>query len=327
MHGAPPLRRLHRSRRPAARRDVSGGSGVARGSRPNARQDHCAAFQSGSPPCEQASRISITPDQPGRIRRVGTGGQRLDPPARRPGESRREDLRIASNELPVTPRVANDPAARDSIGLLAPDGDRVALGLGDLPRRRPRARTNVTHRVPALDQPEPSSSIVPEADIGRAPRLARPRRELERSAEPCRPPEPEDELLHRQVTGVRRVLERVSLQLHDERPPDGQRHALPGVEALCPTQPPLEVADGRSRDPGGVGDLLLRPPTPNPGISKLAAESRQLLEVSAPRIRTQLRRPLQPLHVMWSVTTRSSLALTPDMYLAATAPRQPQLAR
>ena len=104
----------------------------------------------------------------------------------------------------------------------------------------------------------------------------------DRPSPSARPPEPQDQFLHGQVTGVRRILERISLQLHDERSPDSERDALPSVEGVRTAAPVLQVAHGRSRNAGPIRQLLLCQSTPSPCGRKCRPERGELCLIAKP---------------------------------------------
>ena len=104
------------------------------------------------------------------------------------------------------------------MGPLAPPGGREVLGLGLLPRRRPRRGTDVADRVPALDDEQAAQGVVDEGDVDRAPGLRRPGRQLDEPAIPGGPPEPQHALLHGEVSGVGGLpVDRSRCRLGDQR--------------------------------------------------------------------------------------------------------------
>ena len=88
----------------------------------------------------------------------------------------------------------------------------------------------VTKGVPALVEDHQAACARSEDDVDRAPRLGRPGRQLEFPDEPVRPAEPEHELLHRQVAGVRWVLERVAPEAEFEPPIESDADALERID-------------------------------------------------------------------------------------------------
>lgn len=105
--------------------------------------------------------------------------------------------------------------------------------------------------------------------------------ELESTSEASLSTEPEHELLDRQVARVSRLLTRVTSQLDPHRSIHGQREALPRVEGVAATSPTLDRADGRTRQPGSLTELLLREPPSMAGCAELTSEAGELLEVDS----------------------------------------------
>jgi hypothetical protein len=81
-------------------------------------------------PLVQASRLDVTPHEPALGRRVGSLRERCHPATRRPWKARGKELRVAPDELPIAPRVTNNPADVDGVRPSVADGDGQGLGLG-----------------------------------------------------------------------------------------------------------------------------------------------------------------------------------------------------
>ena len=158
-------------------------------------------------------RVHGHPDEPGLRRWFGAGLEGADPRGAAAGEPGREDLRIARHQRPVPRRGPHDPDEPDRVGPLAPPGGREVLGLGLLPRRRPRRGTDVADRVPALDDEQAAPGVIDEGDVDRAPGLRRPGRQLDEPAIPGGPPEPQHALRHGEVSRVGDVRRRVACSL------------------------------------------------------------------------------------------------------------------
>src|SRR6185436_18760544 len=102
------------------------------------------------------------------------------------------------------------------------------LGLGDLPVGRACRCADIPERVPTLIDDHSPMPVVQEADVDRARRFERLRRQLERAGVAGRVTEPEGELLHRKVWPVPRLGEVIATERDEQRHPEGDADALPG---------------------------------------------------------------------------------------------------
>ena len=174
------LHRRSRDARPGARpRAAAPGSRLPRAAvrprlRPAAvRWTRFRAIRTPAPRVDPG-RVHGHPDEPGLCRWFGAGLEGADPRGAAAREPGREDLRVARHQRPVPRRGPHDPDEPDRVGPLAPPAGREVLGLGLLPRRRPRRGTDVADRVPALDDEQSAQDVIDEGDVDRAPWFRRP---------------------------------------------------------------------------------------------------------------------------------------------------------
>ncbi|HUG30351.1 MAG TPA: hypothetical protein VMQ65_07570 [Candidatus Limnocylindria bacterium] len=160
---------------------------------------------------------------------------------------------------------------------------------GALPLARPRGAPDIAEGIPALQEGKDSASIVAQADIGRAPGFRRASGKLERALVSRPATEPQGELLNGEVAGVGSVLDAVPFETDDQRAPGRECDSLPRVKRVATTEAALDRALRGSRNPGVVGDLLLRhAPAPARG-AHLTTEPSKLLEVAPVRLRSEFR--------------------------------------
>ena len=164
--------------------------------------------RAGSPRVE-ARRLDVAPHQAGLIGGCHRGGQGADPAGRRSREGRREDLRIARDEGPVSGCRSHDPAGTRSDGtVVASRQDRARLAVHEsapLARARSQAGADVADRVPRLLQDDHPAAVVDGRDVSRAPTESPDR--VGSSTKRVRPTvlrQPEQKLLDRDMAGIAR---------------------------------------------------------------------------------------------------------------------------
>src|SRR3954451_6808998 len=117
------------------------------------------------PPLEQSGGGDVAPDEPGFGGRLPSFRQRAHPRLRRATEAGGEDLRVATEQRPISPRRPHDPHLVDGVRLAVADCNRERLRFSLLPIGRPSRRVDATEHIPALDLNEASQNVIPQADV------------------------------------------------------------------------------------------------------------------------------------------------------------------
>jgi hypothetical protein len=160
---------------------------------------------------------------------------------------------------------------------LTANRDRPVGRFGELAVRAPDSGADVAERVPAFDQDEQPRSIVSETHVGRAARVRRTSRQLERAVVAGSPAQAQHELLDREVAGIGGFLARVASQLDPHRSIHGEGEALPGVEGVAAASAALDRSDRGSAKPDSRTNLSLGQTPSTPGGTQLPAEPGHLL--------------------------------------------------
>src|SRR5579862_4907992 len=241
------------------------------------------------PPGEEARRPGVAPDEAELGWRVGprTRGLRfrqcLDPQGGRATELRGEELRVANDELAIALDIANDPAAEDPMRTVPANSDRLLRHFRPLAVRAPDRRANVAKRVPALHQDQDPGAVVTEPDVGRATGIRWSGPELEGAAVAGSAAKSHDELLDREMSGVRWLLASIAAKLDPHWSVDSQGEALPRIEGVTAASTTLDRSDRCAGNPDPGPELSLTPAPPEPGRLQGGAERDHLFKVEAGR--------------------------------------------
>jgi hypothetical protein len=192
-----------------------------------------------------------------------------------------EDLRVPSHQGAVSSRRPHDPDQGNPSRRNAPARRREGLRVRSLALARPRGSADIADRVPAFHQDEEPAGVVEQADVGRAPWLGRPCRELEARRVARRAAEPEHQLLHGQVAGVRGLPGRGSLECHREWSVDRQPDPLPGIEGEAAAEAALGPADRLAAQPDAIAQRLLGESLGCSAGAELTPDTSALLAVAA----------------------------------------------
>jgi hypothetical protein len=117
-----------------------------------------------------------------------------------------------------------------------------------------------------------------QPDIDRPPRFVGTGWQLERPGVACGPTVTQDELLHREVSGICRSLVNVTAERHQDRSVERDADPLQGIEVDV-GHPAFEPALDHPTDPGSPGEFGARPAATLTHRPHLAADPQQLFLV------------------------------------------------
>jgi hypothetical protein len=168
-------------------------------------------------------------------------GQGPQPSQRRARELRREDLRVAGHQLPVSAEIPNYPTDADAVAAAPCRGE--ILGFGALPVRSADRGAEVSQGVDAFDEDQLSEALIDEPHVGGSRRIGWPRRQLEATGVPGRAGYAQYQFLDAQVPGIKRFLNRISRELDAQASVERDRDALESVGRVAAALATLDLAD------------------------------------------------------------------------------------
>jgi len=163
--------------------------------------------------------------------------------ARRPRKEPGKHLRKARDQCAVPSRGSDRPDATRHVRRLATDGDADVLGQGDLALERSGAAPDVSDRVPGFLDDQHPPGVVTNEDVDRQARVASADRQFEPTGAPSRGCEPEEQLLHLQMTCVDGFLSRIASELEPHVPAECRRESHPNGDRHTATFAQLDPAD------------------------------------------------------------------------------------
>jgi hypothetical protein len=161
------------------------------------------------------------------------------------------------------------------VRLTVTDGNRVRLCLGTLAIRRAHRRVDVPERIHAFNLDQPSLGVVDQADVSGQRRIGGSGRQFECASVAARPPQPQDQLLDRQMACIDRLLQGVPTECQIQPQVESDRNTLPGLEGQSAAIAALDLTDRRLSQADPSAELLLSPSTAFPSPPDVRASAHE----------------------------------------------------